>query len=613
MYNNSFIDLLKSKITLSDVISRSVRIINHGKNKVACCPFHKEKTPSFHINDERGFYHCFGCGTHGDVISFVMQQENLNFKEAVEKLANESGIELPKLEKLDPKKQKDRDELDTLYKINEESCLYFQNLIFSSDGQDGLKYLIKRGLSRNNIIKFKIGFATAGFNDLLNHLKKLGFSENDMKKAGVVTSNEKQFYDKFRNRVMFPVMDKNGRVIAFSGRVINNTDMPKYMNSPETQLFHKSDVLFNYFFAKKSIYDKKNVILVEGNLDTITLATNGIENVVAPMGTATTEQQIRELWKITDEIVVCLDGDKAGQKAAHRIAVLVLPMITPSKSLKFVKLPDNKDPDDFIKEYGISEFEKLLNDKNQSVNLSEFLWKYELTEQNIGTVDTDIMPEEKNKLEFNISLLLKKIKDPIVLKNFESFYKNKLFLIGRNKNSKNKNGNFGLLYKVITKIDYGKRIPSINSMENLKERVINVEKNIVNIVQKDISIISEFFKKYEINLLSIDFFDKNVSKVLNIFYDKLNNNIIDDKIIFRELEKNDLKLYTCGDRLLGVDSMDDGLRYLYGLFLERNALVLEIELKELAQDNNNEERRKAIYGDLELLRRKITDLENDIL
>lgn len=613
MYNNSFIDLLKSKITLSDVISRSVRIINHGRNKVACCPFHKEKTPSFHINDERGFYHCFGCGAHGDVINFVMQQENLNFKEAVEKLANENGIELPKLEKLDPEKQKDRNDLDTLYKINEEACLYFQNLIFSSEGQDGLKYLIKRGLTKNNMVKFRIGFATAKFNGLISHLKKLGFCENDMKKAGIVASNERQFYDKFRNRVMFPVLDKSGRVIAFSGRVINNVDIPKYMNSPETPLFHKSDVLFNYFFAKKAIYDKKNVILVEGNLDAITLATNGIENVVAPMGTAITEQQIRELWKVTDEIIVCLDGDKAGQKAAHRIAVLTLPIITPSKSLKFVKLPNNQDPDDFVKEYGGSEFEKLLNDKKLSVNLSEFLWDCELVEQNIAMADSGIMPEEKSKLEFNIGLLLKKIKDPIVLKNFESFYKNKLFLIGRNKSSKNSNSSFSSLYKVTTKIDYDKKVPSINSIQNLKERAANVERNMISVIQKDVSIIDEFFKKYEINLLSIDFFDKNVSKILNIFYDKLNNNIIDDKIIFRELEKNDLKLYTCDDRLLGVDSVDDGLRYLYGLFLERNALVLEIELKELAQDNNNEERRKAIYGDLELLRKKITDLENDIL
>ena len=431
-----------------------------------------------------------------------------------------------------------------------------------------------------------------------------------MKKAGVISSNEKQFYDKFRNRVMFPVLDKSGKVIAFSGRAINNVDMPKYMNSPETPLYHKSDVLFNYFFAKKAIYDKKNAILVEGNLDAISLSVNGIENVVAPMGTAITEQQIRELWKITDEIIVCLDGDQAGQKAAKRVGMLVLPILIASKSLRFIRLPDNLDPDDFIKEYGKIEFEKLVNNKDKSVNLSEFLWNCELAEQNINITKSYITPEEKNKLEFNINLLLKKIKDPIVLKNFQNFYKNKLFLIDRNNS---KNDKLGSLYKNTTKIDYGKKVSSINSIQNLKDRIINVEKSMVNIIYKDISIINDFFKKYEVNLLSIDFFDKNISKILNIFYDKLNNNIDDDKFIFNELEKNDFKLYTYVDRLLGVDSINNSLEYLYGLFLERSILVLEIELKKLAQDNNNEEKRKAIYGDLELLRKKMTDLENDIL
>ncbi len=610
MYSNSFIDSLKNKITLSNIIGKNVKIISHGRNKVACCPFHKEKTPSFHINDERGFYHCFGCGAHGDVISFIMQQDNLSFKESIEKLANENGIELPRLEKLDLEKQKYKDEFNILYKINEEACLYFQNLIFSTDGKYGLEYLIKRGLSKSNIRKFRIGFTTNEFNGLLNHLKKLGFRENDMKKAGVISSNEKQFYDKFRNRVMFPVLDKSGKVIAFSGRAINNVDMPKYVNSPETPLYHKSDVLFNYFFAKKAIYNKKNAILVEGNLDAISLSVNGIENVVAPMGTAITEQQIRELWKITDEIIVCLDGDQAGQKAAKRVGMLVLPILIASKSLRFIRLPDNLDPDDFIKEYGKIEFEKLVNNKDKSVNLSEFLWNCELVEQNINITKSNITPEEKNKLEFNINLLLKKIKDPIVLKNFQNFYKNKLFLIDRNNS---KNDKLGSLYKNTTKIDYGKKVSSINSIQNLKDRIINVEKNMVNIIYKDISIINDFFKKYEVNLLSIDFFDKNISKILNIFYDKLNNNIDDDKFIFNELEKNDFKLYTYVDRLLGVDSINNSLEYLYGLFLERSILVLEIELKKLAQDNNNEEKRKAMYGDLELLCKKMTDLENDIL
>ena len=607
MYSNSFIDSLKNKITLSDVIGKTVKIVIHGRNKVACCPFHKEKTPSFHINDEKGYYHCFGCGAHGDVISFTMQQDNLNFIEAVKKLAEENGIELPKLEKLTPEKQKEINEIDILYKINEETCNYYQSIIFSSAGKQGLEYLFKRGLTESNIKKFRIGFALNEFDALLNYLKKFGFSDKDIIKAGVVSLNEKKIYDKFRNRIMFPILDKSGKIIAFSGRVINSSDMPKYMNSPETPLYHKSDVLFNYFFAKKSIYDKRAVILVEGNIDTITLSVNGIENVVAPMGTAATERQIRELWKITDNIIVCFDGDSAGQKASKRLANLVLPIITASKSIKFVKLPKNQDPDDFIKEYGPIEFENLVKSSDSTINLSEFLWEYELLDQNINVTKSCITPEEKNKLEFNLNLLLKQIKDPIVSKNFQNFYRSKLFFIDRNDYKNNK---MVSLYKSTTKIDYGKKVSSINSLENLKERIINIEKKMINIVYNNILIVDEFFKKYEVNLLSIDFMDKNITKIFNIFYEKIN----EKESILKELEKSNLNSYITKNNLFNINySLNDSLNHLYSLFLERSILLSEIELKELAQTNNNEQKRKAIYENLELLHKKVNDFENNVL
>lgn len=609
MYSDSFIELLKSKITLSSVIGKSVTIKNKGRYKVACCPFHKEKTPSFNIYDDNGSYHCYGCSEHGDVISFVMKRYGLNFKEAVDKLANENGIELPKLKKLDPKVQKKENELNILYEINEKACKYFQSLIFSNEGKDGLEYITKRGLKKDDINKFRIGFAANSYSGLLNHLKKLGFSEDDIMRAGLITISNKRSFDKFRNRVIFPVLNAAGKVIAFSGRVINNDKTSKYINSPDTPLYHKSNVLFNYFFARKAIYDNKNAILVEGNIDAIRLSINGIENVVAPMGTAITEYQIKELWKITDEIIICLDGDLAGKKATKRVADLALPMLTSSRSFRFVNLPDNQDPDDFIKRYGSAEFRKLINNKSKSINLSEFLWNYELLELNID-LKRSITPEEKSKLESNLNLLVEKIKDPIVRKNFKFFYNGKLFLLDRNNNKDNK---LISQYKITTKIDYNKKKNSINTLDTLREIIINIEKNMVNIIKKDKSIIGDFYKKYEIILIDIDFFDKNITKILSIFYDQLNEDSKNGEFIFNELEKNDFKSYISDDGLLNVDSIDSGLDYLYSLFLERSFFVLEFELKKIAEDNFSKRRINAIYNELESLREKITNLENNIL
>ncbi|MBR2140887.1 MAG: DNA primase [Rickettsiales bacterium] len=607
MYDNNFLNLLKEKIVLSDVISRSVRLINRGRNKVACCPFHKEKTPSFNVNDDKGFYHCFGCGAHGDVITFTMNQDGLSFKDAVEKLATENGIELPKLKN----STKNKEELDTIHivqDINEKSCLFFQKCIFENIGKRGLNYIIKRGLNTDSVKKFKIGFAPDDFASLIEYLKSCGFSEKQMELAGVVARNNNgNYYDKFRNRVMFPVLDKNGKVIAFTGRVINKDDMPKYMNSPETAIYHKSDVLFNYFFAKKSIYDNKNVILVEGNLDAITLSVNGIENVVAPMGTAITLKQIEILWKATDEIIVCLDGDSAGQKASLRLANLVLPILTPMKNMKFVFLPKDQDPDDFVKNNGKMVFLDYINDQNNCFSLSEFLWKNEISTIKSLENNKYITPEEKSLLETKFSTITKQINDPLVSKNFEDFYKRQIFLISKYTGNKKATN-----YRTLTKIDYKKNVKSINSVDLLKQNVINIEKQMFSLMISYLPVVDQIFQTYNVDMFNMEYTDSKSNELIGIFLKLYEANDIENKeLLLNILEKNNFNDYIINSGRYNHILDSKKVNYLYSLVIERNINTLEIEVKNLSFKNDNESKRKNIMNELDELRSKKNTLDDD--
>lgn len=606
MFDQQFLNLLKDRIVISDVVGRQVRLIGNGRDKVACCPFHKEKTPSFHVNDEKGFYHCFGCGAHGDAITFVMQQDGLSFKEAVESLAEEYGMELPKFNNVSYSKEKNNQtEVDVVLAMNEKACQFFQDCIFNNLGKFGLNYITKRGLNTENIKKFRIGFAPYG-NQLMDFLKKNGYDEKQMEKAGLVASGDGGYYDKFRERVIFPVLDKKGRVIAFTGRVINGDRMPKYMNSPETVVYHKSNVLFNYYFARKSIYDEKKAILVEGNLDAIGLAINGVENVVAPMGTAITAQQMEDLWKITDEIVVCLDGDKAGQKASRRLALLVLPMLTALKTIKFVALPEGQDPDDFVKNNGKVGFLNYVNDKNNCKSLSEFLWNGELNELNVDDGGY-ITPEQKSRLEISLKKIVAQIKNPLVSKNFIDFYRKQLFMITKF-DSKNKVAK----YRDITKINYKKITSPLNSIENLKDNIKKVEKNIFSILAGDLSLVDKIFQIYNIDIFGLNYLNENADKILNMYLDVYENGDVEDKNFLKKtLENNGFKCYIIDNGYYENILESKRLNYLYGLVLEKNILTLEIEIKELSLKNDDESRRQLILKELDVLYRKRGEVEDD--
>ncbi|MFC1659671.1 DNA primase, partial [Pseudomonadota bacterium] len=459
----NFADEIISKIPVSEVVSRKVALKFNGKEFIGLCPFHNEKTPSFTVNDSKEFYHCFGCGAHGNVINFVMAIEGISFKEALINLAEEYNIPIPQVHYTEAE-EKEYSELKELYKINEEVCKFFQKCLFSAEGIKAFNYLKNRGLNQDNILEFRLGFALDSFDSLTKHLKLQGFNENLILKSGVISKSQKGYYDKFRNRVMFPIADKKNRIIAFSGRVLDNS-IPKYMNSPETKIYHKGEVVFNLALARKPAYDKGFVILVEGNMDAISLYCSGIKNVTATFGTAITQSQIQELWKITDNIIICLDGDDAGRKATNRLSSLVLPIISPGKLIKFLILPNKYDPDNFIRQKGKNAFEKLLS---TTIPLSELIWINEINQLHLN-VGKKISPEEKAKLETNLNTKLYLIKDSISQKHFRDYYKGKLWELTRfNQNVK------------------------INHKTNL----IPIGKDIAN---KRV----EAFKKYEKNIIAI--------------------------------------------------------------------------------------------------------------
>jgi len=586
MYPASFLDELRLKISVSDVISKKVALKLRGREYLGLCPFHNEKTPSFTVNDQKSFYHCFGCGAHGDIIKYTMETEGLSFKEAIEKLATDYSVSLPKLEKSNKTQEQDQ-AIDTLYKINEETCKYFERNLFSSIGKAGLSYIHKRGLRENHIKKFRIGFGLPGYDNLINYLKKLGYTEQNMLDAGVVARKEKGSYDKFRNRVIFPIMNKRGRVIAFTGRVIDDA-MPKYMNSPETEIYQKRNTIFNYFFARKAIYDEKYALLVEGNIDVFSLFIHGIENVISPMGTAITIEQLEELWKTTDTIVVCLDGDKAGLKASERISELVLPLINYKKNIKFVFLAENTDPDDLIRKKGKDYF--LNSVLAKKINLSEFIWNNELLKLEISNLEK-VNPEKKTVLEQRLLKFSQNIQDPKSKNNFSLFFKNNLWQLGWGKK------------KVQTiKSDsefHNKIVPSTKSSEDYQGRIAKIENEIFNIIIPKPEIIEKLLLKYGIDLFVTNFSISNSCEALNIIEKQINKEFKDQESYFEEIKK--LKIIKSIKQNNSLEEKTIGT--LRCLLIDREINIFKIELFNLSSDDVN-------YGQkINLVSKQIKDLE----
>jgi DNA primase len=371
-----FLDQLRLRVALSQLIGRRVRLAKRGREFVGLCPFHNEKTPSFTVNEEKGFFHCFGCGAHGDNIGFLMQADSLSFPEAVERLAAEAGLEVPAATPRDREQAQVR---ATLIEVMEAACAWFERQLRLPAGRPGLDYLHGRGLDDETIRRFRLGFAPGGRRGgecrIKAALAAAGMDEDVLVGAGLVRRPDdgRGVFDYFRNRVIFPIGDRRDRPIGFGARALGDAQ-PKYLNSPETPLFQKGRTLYGLATARAAAADGREIIVTEGYMDVIALNRAGFAGAVAPLGTAITETQIEMLWRLAPEPILCFDGDDAGRRAAMRAAERALPLLTPGKSLQFADLPPDADPDSLIARGGGEAMREVLA---RAEPLVEVIWRME--------------------------------------------------------------------------------------------------------------------------------------------------------------------------------------------------------------------------------------------
>jgi DNA primase len=358
-YPPQLLDEIKARLPVSQVVSRKVALKRAGREMKGLSPFKQEKTPSFFVNDHKGSWFDFSSGQNGDIFKFLMLTEGLSFPEAIERLAEEAGVPIPKATE---REERNYDQRQRLMQVLEASAEFFRAQLKGPAGQEARKYLEKRGLGREGIERFGMGFAPGGRSVLKEHLSKAGFTAEEMNLSGMLIWGDDipVSYDRFRNRVMFPITDPKGRPIAFGGRALDPEAPAKYLNSPETPLFHKGHVLFNAANARKPAFDTGQIVVVEGYMDVIALSEAGFPATVAPLGTALTIDQVKLLWRLAREPILCFDGDSAGQRAAFRAVETVLPHLTPGYSVQFAFLPDGLDPDDLIRQRGPQAFRDVL-------------------------------------------------------------------------------------------------------------------------------------------------------------------------------------------------------------------------------------------------------------
>ncbi|OAN53764.1 DNA primase [Magnetospirillum moscoviense] len=410
-----FLDELRARVPLTGVVGRRVKLTRKGREQQGLCPFHNEKTPSFTVNEEKGFFHCFGCGAHGDAIGFEMRANHLSFTEAVEKLAAECGLEVPKAT---PQERQQEARRASLHDVMEAACKFFEKSLRGPAGRDGLAYLRDRGLSEETIARFRLGWAPDSREALKKALMSEATPESLLTEAGLLKKPEGDgaAFDFFRGRVMFPVTDRRGRIVAFGARTLGD-GQPKYLNSPDTPLFHKGSTLYGLAHARESAREKRVVLAAEGYMDVIALHQAGFTFAVAPLGTALTEAQIEEMWRLADEPILCFDGDNAGQRAMGRAAERAVPILKPGKSLRFALLPHPEDPDSLIKAKGPAAMQSVLD---QARGLFEVLFDLTVAGRPLDT------PERRAAIEKDLKDKAFAIADETVRWQYLSAFRDRL-------------------------------------------------------------------------------------------------------------------------------------------------------------------------------------------
>ncbi len=428
-FDDRFLDEIRNRLTLSEIIGQRVTLKRAGREHKGCCPFHNEKTPSFTVNDDKQFYHCFGCGAHGDVIGFVMNHDNLSFVEAVEILAGQAGLQIPKMDPVQAKKEQKRKDI---YALLEMTATWMQEQLVATKNNDVLEYVTGRGISQESMDVFRIGYAPYDAGELLNLYRENKASENDILETGLFRKSKKNgdLFPFFRERVMFPVTDRRGRIVAFGGRLVpdhmrmpeyGDYKAPKYLNSGDSSFFHKGEMLYAEAIARQAVTDDHSLLVVEGYMDVIACYQYGFQAAVAPLGTAVTEEQILACWRMIVENekvpIVCFDGDNAGYRAAQRVCERVMPLLKPDHSLSFAFLPEGEDPDSLLKNSGKSAFRNILQ---QAMPLSEFLWKQEYDGRDYTT------PESRAGLEKRLENIVLNIADRDVQYFYRQVFRSKV-------------------------------------------------------------------------------------------------------------------------------------------------------------------------------------------
>jgi DNA primase len=427
----SFLDELRVRTPLAAIVGRRVRLTKSGRQWKGCCPFHGEKTPSFYVYDD-GHYHCFGCGAHGDAIGFVMQSEGAAFMEAVERLAAEAGLEVPKPSPEAAEAERRRHDLGS---VLEAAQARFHRRLFLPEGRHALTYLLGRGLSEQTIRRFGLGWSGEGRGALLTDLGRDGVTQDQLVGTGLMRRDDEtgRAFELFFNRVMFPIRDRRGRVISFGGRTLGD-GQPKYVNGPETVVFSKRRTLYALDLAREAVRGGSALMVVEGYMDVIALAQVGIGGAVAPLGTALTEEQLEELWRLAPAPILCFDGDAAGSRAAARAAELALPLLAPDRTLKLARLPAGEDPDTLVRRQGPDGMRSIMN---VATPLAEAL--YELLREAGG----DATPEQRAAFLTRLDQAARRIPDKALAGEYRETLRGR-FYAERRQNRGNRTGRPGI-------------------------------------------------------------------------------------------------------------------------------------------------------------------------
>ncbi len=530
-----FIDELRNRLSISEVVGRRVKLIRAGREYKACCPFHNEKSPSFTVNDQKGFFHCFGCGAHGDIIGFIMRQENRSFPEAVEILAGLANMPVPQSS---PEEKQRYEKEKNLYTLIEDAAKWFEDQLRKPGGAKALDYARSRGLTDEIIARFRLGFAPNDGQALLSHLSTKGYTPQQMIDAGLAkkAEGEDRIYSFFRGRLLFPVGDPRGRVVAFGARLLEG-EGPKYINSAEHALFHKGALLYGFSRARAAAGDNKPLIVTEGYMDVIRLVDAGFSGAVAPLGTALTEEQMMALWKIIPKPpihpellhhipILCFDGDAAGQRAAERALMRILPYLAPDQSARFATMPEGEDPDSLIKSKGPAAMQAVLD---KALPLIDFLWQVTAGERPLNT------PEDRAGFRRDLDARIGSIKDTHLQRDY------------RDAIQKRWQENFAAQQPAYAKnIRYGNFVkPSITKPRalpgDLQERIV-----LALLINHP-----ALFHEYEERLHSLEFVDRNLGELMSAIFEYMAEGHEESAgALLSHLEKSHAPLLT---RLFGPD------------------------------------------------------------